>query len=36
MAEASSITSGTLIVADNVKGTNVYSPAGTSSEVLMT
>jgi PRC-barrel domain len=28
MAEATSITSGTLIAADKVKGTNVYNPAG--------
>ena len=28
MAEATSITSGTLIAADKVKGTNVYNLAG--------
>jgi len=28
MAETTSITSGTLIAADKVKGTNVYNPAG--------
>jgi hypothetical protein len=28
MTEATSITSGTLIAADKVKGTNVYNPAG--------
>ena len=36
MAEATSITSGTLIAADKVKGTNVYNRAGKNSAALKT